>query len=102
MSLSVNCSCGWRFEVEETFAGQTVICPECQNSVRVPVVSRRPPRTSAYALASVLMGVTLAFTVVGTVAAVILGIVGLVSIARNRDRVAGAGRSEEHTSELQS
>jgi hypothetical protein len=39
----------------------------------------------------VLLGVTLAFTVVGTVAAVILGIIGLVSIARNRDRVAGAG-----------
>jgi len=42
-------------------------------------------------LASVLLGVTLAFTVVGTILAVILGCVGLVSIARNRDRVTGAG-----------
>jgi hypothetical protein len=42
-------------------------------------------------LASVLLGVTLTFTVVGTILAVILGCVGLVSIARNRDRVTGAG-----------
>jgi hypothetical protein len=42
-------------------------------------------------LASVLLGVTLAFTVVGTILAVILGCVGLISIARNRDRVTGAG-----------
>jgi hypothetical protein len=91
MSLFVNCSCGSRFEVEETFAGQTVSCPECQSSVRVPALTRRPLRTSAYALASVLLGVTLAFTVVGTIVAVILGCVGLVSIARNRDRVTGAG-----------
>src|SRR5207245_166118 len=91
MSVFVNCSCGSQFEVEETFAGQTVSCPECRNSVRVPAVTRRPLRTSTYALASVLLGVTLAFTVVGTIVAVILGCVGLVSIARNRGRVTGAG-----------
>jgi hypothetical protein len=91
MSLSLTCACGSQFEVEETFAGQVVSCPECQGSVRVPAATRRPLRTSAYALASVLLGVTLAFTVVGTILAVILGCVGLVSIARNRDRVTGAG-----------
>jgi len=91
MSLFVNCSCGSRFEVEETFAGQMVSCPECQASVRVPAATPRPLRTSAYALASVLVGVTLTFTVIGSVVAVILGCVGLVSIARNRDRVTGAG-----------
>src|SRR5713226_8941860 len=91
MSLSLTCACSSQFEVEETFAGQVVSCPECQGSVRVPAATRRPLRTSAYALASVLLGVTLAFTVVGTILAVILGCVGLVSIARNRDRVTGAG-----------
>jgi hypothetical protein len=91
MTLSLTCTCGSQFEVEETFAGQVVHCPECQSSVRVPSVNRRPLRTSAYALASAMLGVTLAFTVVGTILAVILGCVGLVSIVRNRDRVTGAG-----------
>jgi hypothetical protein len=99
MSLSITCSCGSSFDVEETFAGQTVNCPECQGPVRVPAVAwssrafRGPAklRTSGYALTSVLLGVILAFTLVGTVIAVILGCISLVSIARNRERVTGAG-----------
>ncbi len=91
MSLLQSCPCGARFEVEDTFAGQTVSCPECQNPVRVPARANRPLRTSGYALASVMLGVMLTFTIVGTVLAVILGVVGLVAIARHRDRVTGAG-----------
>lgn len=97
MNLPLSCPCGARFEVEETSAGQTVSCPECQRPVRVPGVlglSRRRPvrlRTSGFALASVILGVMLTFTVVGTVLAVVLGVVALVHIARHRDRVTGAG-----------
>lgn len=94
MSLSQTCPCGARFEVDETSAGQTVSCPECQGPVRIPGISglgRRPLRTSGFALASVLIGVMLTFTVVGTVLAVVLGFVALVHIARHRDRVTGAG-----------
>jgi hypothetical protein len=38
-----------------------------------------------------MLGVMLTFTVVGTVLAVILGVIALVAIARHRDRVTGAG-----------
>src|SRR5712692_2396843 len=108
MRLPQSCPCGARFEVEEkspSSAGQTVHCPQCQRPVRagrpaeVWGLSRAAQhggnrlksvprlRTSGFALASVILGVMLTFTVVGTVLAVILGLVALVHIARHRDHV---------------
>lgn len=91
MSLSLSCACGARFEVEETFAGQTVSCPECQRGVPAPAASLHQPRTSGYALASTVLALVLAFTFVGTILAVLLGIIGLVSISRHRGQIAGTG-----------
>jgi len=91
MSLPQTCTCGARFEVEESLVGQTISCPECLRPVRVPLRAKRPIRTSGFALASVMLSVMLTFTVVGTALAIILGVIGLVSIARHRDRVTGAG-----------
>src|SRR5689334_10210143 len=91
MALSLSCSCGAAFEVEDTFAGQGVSCPDCGAALVVPPL--RPPqlRTSGYALASVVLALVGAFTLVGTAVAVALGAAGLVSIARHRDRLSGAG-----------
>ena len=73
MPLSLICDCGARFEVEDALAGQTVSCPECQQPLKAPAAQRPTLRTSAFALASFLLAVVGAFTVVGTIAAVILG-----------------------------
>jgi hypothetical protein len=91
MALSLACSCGARFEVEDTFAGQSVSCPECQQSVQAPGLQRPPLRTSGYAVASAVLALVLAFTGIGTIVAVILGAIGLVHIKRHRDQVTGAG-----------
>jgi hypothetical protein len=91
MALSLTCACGARFEVEDTLAGQEVSCPECQQPLRAPALQVVPQRTSGYALASTVLVLVGAFTVVGTVLGVLLGVVALVSIARNRERVTGAG-----------
>jgi hypothetical protein len=91
MALSLSCPCGAAFEVEDTFAGQTVSCPECQASVKVPALHRGPPRTSGLAVASLVLALVGAFTVVGTVAAVLCGLAALVSIGRSGGRRAGAG-----------
>jgi hypothetical protein len=91
MALSLACSCGAGFEVAETLAGQVVRCPECQRSVQVPAREARPLRTSGYAVASVVLALVGAFTVFLTAAAVVLGLLALVSIARNRRQVAGSG-----------
>jgi hypothetical protein len=87
----LTCPCGTRFEVDETLAGQEVLCPECQQPLRAPAVERPPQLTSAWALASLLLALIGAFTVVGTLAAIVLGFVALVSISRNRPRLAGVG-----------
>lgn len=91
MSLSLTCRCGAAFEVAETFGGQDVSCPECQQAVPVPTRQRQPLRTSGYAVASVLCALIGAFTVIGTLLAVLLGLAALVSISRNRKAVTGTG-----------
>jgi hypothetical protein len=91
MSLSLTCDCGARFEVEDTLAGQTVACPECQEPIKAPAAQRPPLRTSAFALASFICALVGAFTMVGTVAAVVLGVIGVVGILRHRERLAGLG-----------
>jgi hypothetical protein len=86
----LTCDCGARFEVDDTMAGQEVACPECQQPIKVPPRDRVPPRTSVYALASVVLSLVGAFTP-ATALAIILGVIALVQIARHRDRVTGAG-----------
>jgi hypothetical protein len=91
MALSVSCACGARFDVADTFARQTVSCPDCAAPVVVPAPERLPLRTSGYAVASVVLALIGMFTVVFTAAAVVLGFVALVSIGRNRHSVTGNG-----------
>jgi hypothetical protein len=87
----LTCACGTRFEVDASLAGQEVLCPECQQPVKAPAAERPPLVTSGWALASVLLALIGAFTILGTVVAVLLGLIALVSIARHRDRLTGAG-----------
>jgi hypothetical protein len=87
----LTCACGARFEVDDSLAGQEVLCPECHQPVKALPAGRLPRVTSAWALASVLLALLGAFTVVGTIAAVILGLIALESIKRKRDRVTGTG-----------
>src|SRR5262245_61669252 len=91
MALSLSCPCGARFEVEDAFAGQNVACPECQQAVAAPALNRQPLLTSGYAVASVVIALVLAFTGIGPLVAVLLGIIGLVHIRKHRDQVAGTG-----------
>ena len=91
MPLSLTCDCGARFEVEESLAGQSVSCPECQATLKAPAAHRPVVRTSGFALASFLLAIVGAFTVVGTVAAVVLGVVAVAFILRDRERQAGIG-----------
>jgi hypothetical protein len=86
----LTCACGARFEVDGTFAGREVACPECQQRVKVPFVHQAPPRTSGLALASLTVALVGAFTP-GTILAIALGIAALWSISRNRGRLTGAG-----------
>lgn len=87
----LTCACGARFEVDDSLAGQEVLCPECQQPIKAPDAERLSRVTSGWALASVSLALIGAFTVVGTIVAVLLGLIALASISRNRDRVTGTG-----------
>jgi len=89
MTLSLTCSCGARLEIDDKFAGQTISCPDCEQSLQAPAVARLPLRTSGFAVASFVLALVGAFTVVGTLLAVALGLFALVDIKRHRDRLAG-------------
>jgi hypothetical protein len=90
MALSLTCACGARFEVEDTLAGQEIRCPECAQPLKAPALRQAPRRTSGFALASVVLALTGAFTILGTLAAIALGVVALVHVARNREQITGA------------
>jgi hypothetical protein len=89
MTLSLTCSCGARLEIDDKFAGQTLRCPDCEQSLQAPFLGRLPLRTSGFAVASFVLALVGAFTVVGTLLAIVLGLIALVDIKRHRDRVAG-------------
>jgi hypothetical protein len=91
MSLTLTCQCGTRFEVDETFGGHEVTCPQCQAPVKAPAPTRVPVHTSDWAIASLVLALVGAFTVVGTASAIVLGIIAIVRIQRNRERQAGMG-----------
>jgi Domain of unknown function (DUF4190) len=96
MPVSLTCACGARLEIDDKFAGQTVYCPDCQRALQAPQSSPENKhsatlRTSGFALASLTLALVGAFTLLGTVAAVVLGVIALAQIARQSDRVAGKG-----------
>ena len=93
MPLSLICACGARIELEDALAGQEVACPECQQPLKAPAgdAQSQPLRTSGFALASLVLAITGAFTIVGTLAAIVLGLIAVVLIFRHRERLAGLG-----------
>src|SRR5262249_27503533 len=76
--------------VEDDLAGREVSCPECQAPLTVPARADPPPRTSLLALASAVLALVGAFTVLGTIAAAVLGGLALAEISRDRRRHTGA------------
>ena len=90
MALVLTCACGARFELDDALAGEQIPCPECQVLVKAPDVPPQP-RTSYWALASTVLTLTGAFTVVGTLAAIGCGIVAMMRIRRQPERVRGLG-----------
>jgi hypothetical protein len=91
MTLSLTCACGARLEIDDKFAGQPISCPDCQQALTAPAATGAPLRTSGFAVASFVLALVGAFTLVGTMLAVVLGALALVDIKRHRDQVTGRG-----------
>src|SRR2546423_14593459 len=95
MTLSLTCACGARLEIDDKFAGQPINCPDCQRALQAPAAQAAGGgrRTSGLALASILLALIGAFTIVGTLAAAVLGVVALLRIARKRHPPARRGHA---------
>jgi hypothetical protein len=90
MSFSVTCRCGARLEIDERFAGQAIACPDCQTALSCPAPEPTPhPRLSGLAVASLIVALVGAFTLVGGVAALVLGFVARRRIERQPHRFTG-------------
>jgi hypothetical protein len=90
MALALTCVCGAHFEVDEVWAGKTINCPDCSKPVEIPALPPAPP-TSPLALASAVLALVGAFTLVGSVVALLLGLAALVHVLRRREQVGGLG-----------
>src|SRR5262249_37480062 len=94
MPLSLTCSCGVFLEVDDKFAGQKINCPDCQAALQVPALQRSATHTSGLAIASLMLALVGAFTVVGTVAAVGLGALALRQIRKRPEEIAGRNMAQ--------
>jgi hypothetical protein len=91
MAIAITCPCSARLEVDEKFAGQSITCPDCQNSLQVPQpAGATAQRTSYLALASLVLALVGAVTILGTMLAVACGLAALLQIRRQPDRLAGS------------
>jgi hypothetical protein len=91
MPFSLTCACGARLEIDDKFAGQQISCPDCQRPLQTPSSDQPARRTSGLALASIVLALMGAFTIVGTLAAIVLGVMALVQLTGRADRLAGRG-----------
>src|SRR5439155_924587 len=89
MPFPIVCECGARLEIDEKFAGQTIACPDCSRPLLTPVPPKPPAKTSGLALASFLCALIGAFTIVGTVAAMVCGVLALRGIKRAAEPLGG-------------
>ncbi len=83
MTLSLTCLCGARLDIDEKFAGQTIHCPDCNRPLATAPPPPAPTTTSGLALASFTLALIGAFTVVGTLAAMVLGFLALMELRRS-------------------
>jgi hypothetical protein len=89
MTISLTCKCGARLEIDESFAGRTISCPDCQRSLKAPKPDAPGVRTSGLALLSFILALVGAFTIVGTLAAVVVGLIALQQIKGRPDELTG-------------
>jgi hypothetical protein len=91
MAISVTCSCGARLELDDKFAGKAIPCPDCQQPLNTKVAAdeSRQGQISGLAIASLILAMVGAFTIVGSLAAIVVGYFAMRQIAREPERFSG-------------
>lgn len=91
MAIALKCTCGALLEIDDRFLGHMIQCPDCGRSLQASPGEKRPLRTSGWAISSLFLSLAGAFTFVGPLLAIGAGALGLRSIRKNPDQLAGRG-----------
>ncbi len=98
MPISVTCQCGSKLEIDEKFLGKEIPCPDCHRPLPTKAPPGPPPldlpdyrRTSGLAVLSLTLALVGAFTIVGTLAAIVVGVFALREIAAKSKKLEGLG-----------
>jgi len=83
MAISLTCACGAILEIDDTFRGQKIPCPDCNRLLDTTPPLPPPAETSGWALASLILSLGGMLTLVGPIAGIVCGIVGLRQIGRD-------------------
>ena len=89
MPIALTCDCGARFEIDDSYAGQEWPCPDCSAPIRAPRKANASARPGLLALLAAALALAGAFTIVGSLAAAILGAVALIRIRASKGQLAG-------------
>src|SRR6516162_804751 len=90
MAISLTCSCGARLEIDDKFAGQVIPCPDCNKPLSTTVEAERPQLpVSGLAVTSLATALVGGFTVLGSLAAIPIGILAIKQINRDPEKIGG-------------
>lgn len=88
MPIALKCICSAKLEVDEAFAGKTIVCPDCNQPLQVPAGTDHLP-AAGWAVASLTLGLVGLLTIVGSVLAIVGGVLGLRQMRQQREQVGG-------------
>src|SRR5438552_3405888 len=96
MPIAVTCQCGAKLEIDEKFLGKEIQCPDCQRPLPTKAPPTPPPlelpefrRTDGLAVYSLALALVGAFTLVGSLAAIVVGVQALKRIAARPTKLEG-------------
>lgn len=88
MAVSLTCVCGALLEIDDKFKGQKIPCPDCNRLLDTTPPPPPPQTTSGWALSSLVLSLAGMLTLIGPIAAIVCGVLGLRQI-RGDSRIGG-------------
>ena len=83
MAISLKCVCGAVLDIDDRFLGQKIPCPDCNRLLDTSPPLGPPRITSGWALAAFVLPLVGMLTLVGPVAGVLCGLLGLRQVSRD-------------------
>ena len=83
MAISLRCVCGAVLEIDDKFLGRKIPCPDCNRILDTNPPAAPPKVTSAWALAALVLPLAGMLTLIGPVAGIVCGMLGLRHIQRD-------------------